>query len=109
MPQPLTHKPFVIPIFIPNAGCPHRCVFCNQAPITGRAEKLPGASQLHKSITQFLSYRRDSSRHTEISFFGGNFLGLAPDTIAAASGDGGALCGSRPCQWHSIFNPSGHH
>ena len=27
-------KPLVIPIFIPHAGCPHQCLFCNQSAIT---------------------------------------------------------------------------
>ena len=26
----------IIPIFIPHAGCPHDCVFCNQKAITAR-------------------------------------------------------------------------
>ena len=30
-----SNKPFIIPIFLPHAGCPHRCVFCNQSLITG--------------------------------------------------------------------------
>jgi histone acetyltransferase (RNA polymerase elongator complex component) len=75
------NKPYVIPIFIPHMGCPHRCVFCNQKQTTGQAEHIPTASELHQAITRFLSYRRDSHRYTEISFFGGNFLGLQPDQI----------------------------
>ena len=31
----LPQKPLIIPIFIPHAGCPHQCVFCNQKVITG--------------------------------------------------------------------------
>ena len=29
-------KPLVIPIFIPHAGCPHQCIFCNQSTITNQ-------------------------------------------------------------------------
>ena len=81
MPLSSSQKPFIVPLFIPHAGCPHRCVFCNQTPTTGMAEALPTAARLHGAIAQFLSYRRDHSRYTEISFFGGNFLGLPADTI----------------------------
>jgi len=28
-------KPLIIPIFVPNQGCPNFCVFCNQKKITG--------------------------------------------------------------------------
>jgi histone acetyltransferase (RNA polymerase elongator complex component) len=73
--------PFVIPIFIPHAGCPHRCVFCNQTCTTSHSERLPTADQLEKTIIEFLSYRKDAGRYTEISFYGGNFLGLPLDSI----------------------------
>lgn len=77
----LPQKPFVVPIFIPHLGCPHRCVFCNQRQTTGRDEHIPTATELHQAITRFLSYRKTPDRYTEISFFGGNFLGLKPDRI----------------------------
>ncbi len=74
-------RPFVIPVFIPHAGCPHRCVFCDQTRLTGRSAMQPTEGQFHGLIERFLSYRRDPGRHTEIAFYGGNFLGLAPATI----------------------------
>jgi len=30
-----SQRPFIVPIFVPHMGCPHQCVFCNQASITG--------------------------------------------------------------------------
>jgi histone acetyltransferase (RNA polymerase elongator complex component) len=69
-------KPFIIPIFLPHAGCPHRCVFCNQVSITGTGPAPAGAEQLRSQIRQFLKYRSDRRQTTQISFFGGNFLGL---------------------------------
>ena len=74
-------KPFVIPIFIPHAGCPHRCVFCDQTHTTGQPEPLPADDQLDHTIRQFLGFRRDPGRFTEIAFYGGNFLGQAKPTI----------------------------
>ena len=74
-------KPFVIPIFIPHAGCPHRCVFCDQTRTTGRTGEPATAEALHETVTRFLSYRKDPARFTEISFYGGNFLGLATHRI----------------------------
>ena len=76
-------KPFVIPIFIPHAGCPHRCVFCDQTRTTGQCEAFPSHADIHAAIHRFLSYRRQRERPTEISFYGGNFLGIPPDRAAA--------------------------
>ena len=75
------HKPFVIPIFIPHAGCPHRCIFCDQTRTTGSPESLPTTEQVDQAINRFLGFRKDDDRHTEISFYGGNFLGLPEDRI----------------------------
>lgn len=74
-------KPFVIPIFIPHAGCPHRCIFCDQTRTTSRPEDLPTAGQVAETIQRFLGYRQDNHQYTEISFYGGNFLGLPTDRI----------------------------
>jgi histone acetyltransferase (RNA polymerase elongator complex component) len=70
-----------VPVFIPHAGCPHRCAFCNQQATTGQSESIPTKSQIRQSVTDFLDHRRDPARWTEISFYGGNFLGLQPEQI----------------------------
>jgi histone acetyltransferase (RNA polymerase elongator complex component) len=75
------HTPFVIPVFIPHAGCPHQCLFCDQTRTTNRDRTFPTESQIDAEINRFLSYRRDHRRWTEISFFGGNFLGLSDSQI----------------------------
>ncbi len=74
-------KPFIVPVFITHAGCPHRCLFCNQTITTEQDECFPTSAELQEKISQFLSYRRDADRWTEISFYGGTFLGLAPEKI----------------------------
>jgi histone acetyltransferase (RNA polymerase elongator complex component) len=84
MTQPARNaKPFVIPIFIPHAGCPHRCVFCDQTRTTGQREPFPSRVDIHATIRRFLSYRRQRDRRTEISFYGGNFLGIPTARRAA--------------------------
>lgn len=75
------NKPFIVPVFIPHAGCPQRCVFCNQRSTTGQAQTLPSFRAIRKTISDFLAHRRDPGRFTEISFYGGNFLGLPPEQI----------------------------
>lgn len=74
-------KPFIIPVFIPHAGCPHRCVFCNQKAIAGDAAGTISISAVQKQIRQYLTYRKKKHRRVQISFYGGNFLGLPRETI----------------------------
>lgn len=69
-------KPFIIPVFIPHAGCPHQCVFCNQSIITGINKKPPTAGQLRNIIEGFLKYKTSTHSPVQISFYGGTFLGL---------------------------------
>jgi histone acetyltransferase (RNA polymerase elongator complex component) len=69
-------KPFIIPVFLPNIGCPHQCIFCNQAAITRMKQEIPSPKKLDKIINHFLRYRGKQRDLTQIAFFGGNFLGL---------------------------------
>ncbi len=76
-----TEKPFVIPIFLPNMGCPHRCVFCNQTPVTGETRHIPSPEELCSRINTFLYYKGKERKPVQIAFYGGNFLGLREDDI----------------------------
>jgi histone acetyltransferase (RNA polymerase elongator complex component) len=69
-------RPFIIPVFIPHAGCPHRCAFCNQLVITGGPDSLPSAESLFSHIRNFLKFRKPYHTPVQISFYGGNFLGV---------------------------------
>lgn len=74
-------KPLIIPVFIPHAGCPHRCVFCNQQAITGATESLPTPADIRDRVHEFLRYKRDTRSGVELSFYGGNFLGLPEKSV----------------------------
>jgi histone acetyltransferase (RNA polymerase elongator complex component) len=63
----------IIPIFIPHAGCPHQCVFCNQKKITGRQVVEPSA--IPGVIWRYLGTAAGSGTH-EIAFYGGTFTAL---------------------------------
>ena len=63
----------ILPIFIPHAGCPHQCVFCNQKTISGqRTAALDGAK---KQINKWLEWIKPSIEN-EAAFYGGSFTGL---------------------------------
>jgi len=70
------NPPFIVPIFLPEAGCPHRYIFCNQAAITGRKTQILSPKAVENQIRTFLQYKGKSRKHVQIAFFGGNFLGL---------------------------------
>ncbi|MFC1895107.1 radical SAM protein [Thermodesulfobacteriota bacterium] len=69
-------RPFIIPVFLPHLGCPHRCVFCNQTVVTGRPPEKADIKGIESLIRSFLSYKGPGRRMTQIGFYGGNFLGL---------------------------------
>jgi histone acetyltransferase (RNA polymerase elongator complex component) len=74
-------KPLIIPVFIPHAGCPHGCIFCNQRAITGESAPLPTGDDIRARVNEFLSYKKDTRTGVELSFYGGNFLGLPEATM----------------------------
>jgi histone acetyltransferase (RNA polymerase elongator complex component) len=73
-------KPFIIPVFIPHAGCPHQCVFCNQNLISGVSSKI-SAIRVRSAVESFLRYKSERRNSIQIAFFGGNFLGIEIDEI----------------------------
>lgn len=76
-----------ISIFVPHAGCPHRCSFCDQRAISG-AVTLPTADAVRTLCETALPAPGEGAK-TEIAFFGGSFTALEPaymeSLLAAAS------------------------
>ena len=75
------NTPFIIPIFLPNLGCPHQCAFCNQTSITGVTPDTISTETLCLLIKEFLEYKKTQRRSVQVSFYGGNFLGLKKEYI----------------------------
>lgn len=74
-------KPFIIPVFIPHAGCPHRCVFCSQEEITREPSGTASADAVSERIETFLRFKGANRGEVQVSFYGGNFLGLPHEEI----------------------------
>jgi histone acetyltransferase (RNA polymerase elongator complex component) len=64
----------IIPFFIPHAGCPHQCVFCNQKSITGKSA-LPDPSSLPSTISSYLA-TASPEVPVQVAFYGGSFTAL---------------------------------
>ncbi|MEJ2657808.1 MAG: radical SAM protein [Desulfobacterales bacterium] len=76
-----THRPFIIPVFLPHAGCPHQCVFCNQTSITGVRRNMMSIEKVENHIHEFLKYKGRDRRPVQVAFYGGNFLGMEKEYI----------------------------
>jgi len=61
-------------IFIPNIGCPNRCVFCDQSQISGNIS-APTAEEVDSYCRQYLE-ETTTNQTVEIAFFGGSFTAI---------------------------------
>lgn len=62
----------IIPIFVPHAGCPHQCVFCNQKRIAGDGTTL-SAEAVSEQIREGLKV---CGHGAELAFYGGSFTAI---------------------------------
>jgi histone acetyltransferase (RNA polymerase elongator complex component) len=71
----MTMTPLIIPIFLPNAGCRERCLFCNQK-VTG--EELPSPFSIRRFIeTSLIGLPSDKKkREKQVGFYGGSFTAI---------------------------------
>ena len=68
-----------VAIFVPHAGCPHQCAFCNQRHIAGTG-RLPTAKDVTAACEAALS-TLPSDATAQIAFFGGSFTAIARDDM----------------------------
>lgn len=60
-------------MFVPHAGCPNQCSFCNQKSISGQLEKITAQDVKKAAETAIKS---SYSENGEIAFFGGSFTAI---------------------------------
>lgn len=65
----------IIPIFVPNAGCPHDCCFCDQKKISGQSA-MPTVEEIQKNVDGYLGIAKNYSK-VQIAFFGGSFTAIS--------------------------------
>lgn len=68
-------KEYIIPIFVPHLGCPHKCTFCDQKKISG-VQKQVTAKDVKETIEYYLKNFKDNSKYVEVAFFGGSFTAI---------------------------------
>ncbi|MGN1223970.1 MAG: elongator complex protein 3 [Ruminococcus sp.] len=63
-----------IAIFVPHAGCPHQCSFCDQRKISA-SQQIPSLVQVQEICQKAVSHPR-RPKELEIAFFGGSFTAI---------------------------------
>jgi histone acetyltransferase (RNA polymerase elongator complex component) len=67
-------KPFIIPIFLPQWGCPYRCIYCHQEQITQTRRREIHRADFSTLVESGLNSRRwTPGRRVELAFYGGTF------------------------------------
>ena len=70
-------RTFIVPIFIPNVGCPARCVFCEQPRITSQSSGIPSADEIRGILWEAISSRKyEKAMNPQVAFYGGTFTRL---------------------------------
>lgn len=64
-----------VAIFVPHAGCPHRCSFCNQKIIAG-VQAMPSPDDVRAACDTAAATMRTDPQASEIAFFGGSFTAI---------------------------------
>ena len=80
-------RPFIIPVFIPHTGCPHRCLFCDQEKITSR-EAWPITGGTVRSIINaaLKSPKFHKGGFSQVAFYGGTFTRLPEEDMKRVLG-----------------------
>ena len=71
-----------VAIFVPHAGCPYACSFCDQRRISGQVQ-IPKPEAVRRTAEQALKALGDRAKDSELAFFGGSFTAM----------DRGLMCG----------------
>ena len=65
-----------VALFVPDAGCPHRCSFCNQKTISGKITPLK-VEEIDRAVK--IALNNIGCNEGEIAFFGGSFTAIDRD------------------------------
>lgn len=79
----------IIPVFVPHAGCPCQCVFCNQKTIAGQKQHMT-AQQARDILQTGLSVLPAAHPAPQAAFYGGSFTAIPQeqqDALLAVTDD----------------------
>jgi len=74
----MTTNPLIIPIFLPNAGCRDRCLFCNQkASIENSYSPSSVRNFIEASLAEIPHNKKNKEK--QVAFYGGSFTAIHRD------------------------------
>jgi histone acetyltransferase (RNA polymerase elongator complex component) len=73
----MKQKPLIIPIFIPQEGCRHRCVYCDQPTISGATQAPWNRNSIREYVRKYLAHHHRYP--VQVAFYGGSFT-LLPES-----------------------------
>ena len=79
---PGTGKHGNVALFVPHAGCPQRCSFCDQRAIAGTGDRMT-PDKVEAACLQAESRITLPGRQAELAFFGGSFTALPKKEMCA--------------------------
>ena len=72
-----TRDHLIVPIFIPNEGCPYQCIYCHQEKITSQSSTRIKASVINEQIEKAIHSKKFKfNKNNEVAFYGGTFTRL---------------------------------
>jgi len=66
----------IVPIFLMNRGCPHRCIFCNTRQIAGKDRESLTEDHIRRTVARYAAHRKTQTEPVALAFYGGNFTGM---------------------------------
>jgi histone acetyltransferase (RNA polymerase elongator complex component) len=70
-------KKTIYPVFLPHAGCPFQCIYCNQQAVVSHGSRESGILEfVEAALREYSNQICRSGRSGEIAFFGGTFSAL---------------------------------
>lgn len=64
---------YIVPVFVPHAGCIHECTFCNQRLISGQQQF--NISNVQTQLVSFIE-RLPSDKPKQVALYGGSFTAI---------------------------------
>ena len=74
----------IIPVFVPNLGCPNECVFCNQRRISGSLRSA-APEDVRKEIEDSAALAPSGTKR-QLAFYGGSFTAIPAEQQEALLG-----------------------